>query len=202
MKAMLYTLPLALLTACSTATAPEFAPGTCEAVSAVLSAGQEASPYASLRGAPEMLGEQELEDNWQTILPVFGEACNTAIMRDMFGSDIYVLNCPLYHSPSSLDRPAREAEARAASEAVVGTLSECLGDEWIIRETTENADFEVYHKYVFEPASGRPGADQFNFTVDPIYVTMSFTPSMRGRGGAPGWIAEVQFQEQRATPDG
>ncbi len=202
MKPYLFLLPVTLIAACSAPETVSFETGTCGAVTAVLEAGTASDPYTSLRGEAVMLGERELEDNWTTTTPVFGEACTTAVMRDMFGTDIFMLNCPLYAESSSFDRDIHEAEARAVAEHTVGILTECLGDDWIIKETTEHNDYQVYHKYVFEPASGRPGADEFNFTVDPIYVEMSYTPYMRGRGGASGWQTLIQFQEQRETSDG
>lgn len=200
MKSIYLALPLLLLTACGEKdSSTDFAQNTCEAVQAVLNAGANDDPYASLRGDPVMLGDRPLDDRWVARKDAFGTGCKTSVMRDMFGSDMFTYECELFASPGSLNADEKEVEARQAINSVKDTLTSCLGEAWIMEEDTENADFRVYQKYLFEPESGRPGADTFDFTADPIYIEMSYTPFMRGRGGPTGWLAKVQFQEQRET---
>ena len=202
MKIKLALLSFTFLAACSAATPqPDFTANTCDAVNAVLASGASDDPYAVFRGEQAMLGDRPLEDQWIANKPAFGETCQTNIMRDMFGADIYSYSCDLYASPGSFDKEEKEIEARATIDDVKDTISTCLGDEWVMEETTEHQDFQVFQKYECEPASGRPGAGEFDFTVDPIYIEMSYTPFMRGRGGPTGWVAKVQFQEQRKTPE-
>ncbi|MAP95768.1 MAG: hypothetical protein CMK07_12530 [Ponticaulis sp.] len=198
MKTTAFLLPLALIAACSSAASPpDFTANTCDAVNAVLAAGSTDNPYSVFRGEPAMLGDRVLDDKWVANKAAFGETCQINIMRNMFGADIYTYSCDLYSSPGSLNKDEKEAEARAEINRVKDTIASCLGDDWVMDESTEDPDVEIYQKYDFEPVSGRPGADEFDFTVDPIYVEMSYTPFMRGRGGPSGWLAKVQFQEQR-----
>lgn len=198
MKSVYLAFPALLLAACGSGDKPpEFAKNSCEAVQAIMAEGAKDEPFAAFRGEPVMLGDRPLNDRWEANKTAFGTSCQTSVMRDMFGSDLHLYNCELYASPGSLDKEAKEVEAREAINLVKETLETCLGDEWKVEESTENQDFQVYQKYLFEPKSGRPGADKFDFTADPIYIEMSYTPFMRGRGGPTGWLAKVQFQEQR-----
>lgn len=197
MKIAYLALPVLLLAACGNDAPPKFTQNTCEAVQAVMTEGAKDDAFKGFRGEPVMLGDRALDDRWIANKAAFGEECKTSVMRDAFGSDMYMYNCELYASPGSLNKDAKEAEARKAVDSVKDTLVECLGDDWVMRETSEHVDFEVYQKYLFEPKSGRPGADKFDFTADPIYIEMSYTPFMRGRSGPTGWLAKVQFQEQR-----
>tara|TARA_B100000678_G_C18225400_1_gene508641 strand:+ start:3943 stop:4554 length:612 start_codon:yes stop_codon:yes gene_type:complete len=199
MKTLVSVFPFLLLAGCGPDGEAQqaFKPNSCEAVNAVLAAGEESPPYASLRGEPKMLGDRPLDDAWMANSNAFGSSCDVNLMDGFFGSDISTYSCELFTASGSLDKESREAEARKMTDSVRDTLQTCLGPEWVMEEDTENSDFEIYQKYVFEPASGRPGADTFDFTVDPIYIEMSYTPFMRGRGGPSGWIAEIQFQQQR-----
>ena len=199
MKRIALVFSVLSLSACGTSQGElaEFEPETCDAVTAIMQAGQAAEPYSALRGEPEMLGDMPIEDSWSANQSAFGEGCETAVLRDFFDMDVFTYSCPLYAERSNLDRETHEVEARAAAQGALEIISACLGEDWIVEETTQNPDYQVFHKYLLEPAYGRPGADTFDFTVDPIYIELSYTPFMRGRGGPAGWQVYVQFQEQR-----
>lgn len=204
MKTAYFALSLLVLAGCGGGGGTKeaaFEPGSCDAVRSVLAAGQETVPYSSLRGEPKMQGERVLNDTWIAKSPAFGEHCEIGVISGMMGTDISLYRCELFTALRSSDRETTEAEARALMSDVSDTIKGCLGDEWVAEETTEHDDFEVYQNFVFEPVSGRPGADTFDFTVDPIFLKMSYTPYMRGRSGPSGWIVELQFQEQRAVAE-
>ncbi|MAK61480.1 MAG: hypothetical protein CMK09_10905 [Ponticaulis sp.] len=197
MKFAYLALPAFLLTACGNSTPPQITQNTCEAVEVVITEGSKKNAFSAFRGEPVMLGDRELNHRWHANTNAFGDDCRTSIIRDMFGTDLYTYHCELYARTGSLEAEAREAEARAAIGEVRDLLSSCLGQDWVMKETSEHTDFEIYQKYLFEPKSGRPGADEFEFTADPIYIEMSYTPFSRGRSGPSGWLAKVQFQEMR-----
>lgn len=198
MKIAYLALPVFALAACGpSGDSAGFTKNSCSAVQSVLAEGAKDEPYAALRGAPVMLGDRPLKDQWTAKKIAFGETCQTSVIRDMFGVDMYIYSCDLYASPGSFEKDAKEIEARQAITSVRETIESCLGEDWLVEEDTKNSDYQIYQKYLFEPKSGRPGADKYDFTADPIYIEMSYTPFMRGRGGPTGWLAKVQFQEQR-----
>ena len=195
--------PLLLLAACGSGSSEPSkmaeVDGPCANVAPVLAARSDSEPFKSLRGDPRMLGDFPLEDSWDANFSAFDGSCRINAMRDFFGgeSDMHMYTCELYAESGSFDKEARQAEAESIATNVTETLQECLGADWKMEEKTTSSDFEIYYKATFEPAEKQDSP--FQFTADPVYVEMSYSPFMRGRGGASGWIVELQFQEQVAA---
>jgi hypothetical protein len=204
MRTIALSISIFALAACGNsgsdaANAPQqVAKGPCSDVEMILAAKQDNEPFASLRGNNQMMGDMVLDDKWVAKTNAFDGACEVNAMRGFFGEpmDIHTFKCTLFEA-GNFDRKENEVKARAAMAKVEATLSQCLGDDWIVEETTEKRDFDIYRKLKYSPVI--PVETGSDFTVDALYAELSFTPFMRGRGGKSGWDVIVQFQEQVDT---
>lgn len=170
----------------------------CSDVEMILDAKHDDEPFASLRGNNQMMGDMVLDDAWIAKANAFDGACEVNAMRGFFGEpmDIHTLKCTLFEA-GTFDREENEVKARGAMAKIEVTLSQCLGDDWLVEETTEKRDFDIYRKLKYSPVI--PVETKSDFTVDALYAEMSFTPFVRGRGGKSGWDVIIQFQEQVDT---
>lgn len=204
MRTIALSISIFALAACgksepdATNTPQQVAKGSCSDVEMVLAAKQDVEPFASLRGNNQMMGDMVLDDKWVAKANAFDGACEVNAMRGFFGEpmDIHTFKCTLFEA-GNFDREENEVKARAAMTKIEATLSQCLGDDWTVEETTEKNDFDVYRKLKYSPVT--PVETKSDFKVDALYAELSFTPFMRGRGGKSGWDVILQFQEQVDT---
>jgi len=198
-------LGAAALTACGGADTsfkdPSQAAGTCGTIEMLNAARSDAEPFQSLRGDPVMMGENPVEDAFIMTGTAFNSTCEINAMRGFFGEpfDIHTLNCDLFNA-GNFDKEENARLATAAFERVEANLSECLGDGWTQTEKDSDRDYEIYRKITYKRVDAQPTGAKF--TSDPLYLELSYTPFLRGRGGKPGWQVTLQFQEQVAAPGG
>lgn len=195
MRILLASLTALAVSACGPETVSKTS-DPCAAVERIQTARLDKEPFESMRGDNIMLGDNPLDDSWVTSTDLFGKSCRVSAMRNFFGNDLHILNCSLYAATGSLNKEENEAKARKAVTEVREELTQCLGDSWEISETSESSDYDIYQKITFEQTEPDKDTEDFEFRADPLYIEMSYSPFMRGRGGPTGWIAEVQFQEQ------
>jgi hypothetical protein len=167
----------------------------CSIVGQIDSARADSPPFSSLRGDAVMLGDNPMTDKFAVANAPFNGQCEIGVITNMFGSgsDLHLYNCNLYERLGSLEKERRETEARAAFVEAKTTLTQCLGDGWTTEETTENSQFEIYHKVKFVPETPAPKMGQF--TADTLYLTMAYSPFMNHPGRRSGWNVHFQFQE-------
>jgi len=200
MRIAALSLSILSLAACGAADsgAPKTASGPCGNIQPILDARTEAEPFLSLRSKNRMLGDMPLPDSFEGKHAAFGKVCTMNVMNGFGGgSKVYTYSCPLFEG-NSMDREGDQARAEAAFDTAAAELKACLGEGWETDEDSENMDFEVYHKFTYAPVDMPASAS--GFTVDPVYLELSYTPFMRGRGGASGWQVVLQAQAQVDAP--
>jgi hypothetical protein len=169
----------------------------CSVIQSINTSRADTPPFSSLRGEPVTLGDMVLDNQYLAERSPFGAQCEISTIDQFFGTDtdLHLYGCSLYERAGSFDREAREVEARALFDEARTTLTQCLGSEWEVVETTQNANFEVYHKIKLTPPEG--AAVIADFTVDMMFLTLAYTPLMNQPGRGTGW--RVQFQAQQPS---
>lgn len=196
MRTLALALTVLSLAACGAEGAgPKAAAGPCANVQPILDARLEETPFLSLRGKNKMLGDNPLPDTFLGKHDAFGGKCEAGVMSGFFGASttIYTYGCTLFEA-GTMDREADGELAEKKFKEAQDEMTACLGEGWTSTETTENADYDFYRKIKWAPEFAEASAS--GFTVDPVYLEMSFTPFMRGRGGASGWTVQYQAQAQ------
>ncbi len=172
--------------------------GPCSDVTTLQAARSDTPPFSSLRGAPVMRGDTPVRDTWYAKADYFGsDGCTIAALRDVFDtkSDFHIAGCDVFVEPSSLDREENEQKARRALEETRANLESCLGDSWIMTESDDDPNFDIYHRYTFKPQGYET---PFSLSADPAYLEMSFS-RFPSRSRPAGWMVKLQFQEQIAS---
>ena len=199
MRALFVVIPALLLAACGSESddQAQTASGPCAELASILDARDERTPFRSLRGAPVLQNDEPVPDAWQ-MSTSFDEnvKCTVNVMRAFMGgeTDVFTLSCPLYEASGALEKERREQDARMIFDLMRSNLDACLVPDWRAKEITENPDFEIYHRLVYEPTQNEN--ESFAFKLDPIYLELTYTPFIRERTGASGWQVKLQFQKQ------
>ncbi|NHK28151.1 hypothetical protein FF098_009575 [Parvularcula flava] len=191
-------LPVVMLAACSSEeNAAAAASYDCGALQPLFESRTDAVPFEAVRTGNLMLGDTKLDDQYTTDVRVQDNRCTASVMKGFFGADanIYIVNCVAFQA-GSLDNEANEAKAREIFNEVEAMVSSCLGSELVAETVEESADFDIYRKTTWD-LENPPELETGSFRVDPVYLEMSYSPFMRGRGGPSGWLVELQLQEQR-----